>query len=453
MGTKEILVLDTDAKFISTISDIAKKLKHSMRHVKKNLEALKSLKSSNNTALIITLRKGAGIDGEKLLEKLKETNSKIPIIVVSKSETPFSAAEIMRKGAFYCMEKPVEVDHATMIITEAIANCKKPSGKATTLEEEGLGYDCIIGKHKSMRGIFEIIKTVGNSDVTVLIQGESGVGKELVAKAIHNASARSSREITVLNCGVLPENLLESELFGHVKGSFTGAVADRVGKFEVANNSTLFLDEVGEMPTHLQVKLLRFLQEREFEPVGGHKTIKSDVRVIAATNRDLRKEVDKGTFRLDLYYRLHVIPIYVPSLKHRGDDILLLADSFLKRLASKTGRKMFFSKEACKTLINYSWPGNVRELENLIQQIVVLCPNEEIQPEDLPISVQFDEELEELPEGDFNLPQKVAKLEKKWIENALRQSQWNRTQTAKALGMTRKVLFSKMKKNNILAPK
>jgi len=239
-----------------------------------------------------------------------------------------------------------------------------------------------------------------------------------------------------------------------MKGAFTGAIADKLGKFEVANRSTLFLDEIGEMPLHLQVKLLRFLQEREFERIGGHSVIKSDVRIIAATNLDLRKEVDEGRFRLDLYYRLHVIPIYIPNLKDRDGDIILLGNYFLRKYCRKQGRSMYLSKEAGRVLSEYSWPGNIRELENAIQQIVILCQTEEILASDIPLNIRNEEEMiEEIPLEGFSLPDKIAKLEKRWIESALRQNRWNRSKAANALGITRKVLFSKMKKNKISVPK
>jgi len=454
MDKKEVLVVEREAVSLRTLTGAVKDAGYLPRSTNSSIEALEMLRQNDRIGLVITDRNAPGVNGEELFVEAKEILNEVPFIFLSACDTIGSVVELMKKGAFYCVEKPVDRKLMKGVVEKAL----KSGENEKSVKNKGIGgldgYHNIIGRHKKIRDVFEIIKTVAGSDVTVLVQGDSGVGKELVARALHENSQRSGRKMIVLNCAVLPENLLESELFGHMKGTFTGAIADRPGKFEIADKSTVFLDEIGDMPLHLQVKLLRFLQEREFERVGGREVIKTDVRIIAATNLDLLKQVDDGKFRLDLYYRLNVIPIYMPSLREREDDIILLANHFLKNYMEKNDKKLHFSKDACKVLMSYSWPGNVRELENVVQQMVVLCQNEEIQVSDLPLSVQVgEEETCEVPMDGFSLPDKVAKIERRWIENALRQTQWNRSKTAKILGITRKVLFSKMKKNNINVPK
>jgi len=454
MDKKEVLVVERETISLRALTGAVKDAGFLPLSTNSSVEALEMLRQNDKIGLVITDHNAPGVNGEELFVEAKEILNEVPFIFLSACDTIGAVVELMKKGAFYCVEKPVDRKLLKGVVEKALKGVHggKPVKNKRIASFDG--YHGIIGKHKKIRDVFEIIKTVTGSDVTVLIQGESGVGKELVAKALHENSKRADRKMVVLNCAVLPENLLESELFGHMKGTFTGAIEDRPGKFELANKSTVFLDEIGDMPFHLQVKLLRFLQEREFERVGGREVIKSDVRVIAATNLDLLKQIDEGKFRLDLYYRLNVIPIYMPSLREREDDIILLANHFLKYYMEKNDKKLRFSKDACKVLLNYSWSGNVRELENVVQQIAVLCQNEEIQVSDLPLSVQVGEEEPcDVPMDGFSLPDRVAKIERRWIENALRQTQWNRSKTAKILGITRKVLFSKMKKNNINVPK
>jgi len=318
------------------------------------------------------------------------------------------------------------------------------------------GLPVIVGQSEAMRELFDFIEKVSRTDSTVLISGESGTGKELVARAIHYRSPRRSKPLVAVNCGALPQELLESELFGHVRGAFTGAVRDRKGRFELADGGTIFLDEVSEMSPALQVKLLRVLQEREFERVGDTRTVRVDIRVIAATNQDLDELVKQGRFREDLYYRLNVIPIHIPPLRERRSDIPLLILHFLKVFNTlRGGRVEGFSPEAMNLLMEYDWPGNVRELENLVERLVVLKGEGMVQPEDLPEKIR---EGELIPsqrggeKGTVNLSRAVSEFEKQLIIDALRKANGVKSEAAKLLGIKRTTLLEKMKRQKIEYP-
>jgi len=318
------------------------------------------------------------------------------------------------------------------------------------------GLPVIVGQSEAMRELFDLIEKVSRTDSTVLISGESGTGKELVARAIHYKSPRRSRPLVAVNCAALPEELLESELFGHVRGAFTGAVRDRRGRFELADRGTIFLDEVSEMSPALQVKLLRVLQEREFERVGDTRTVRVDIRVIAATNQDLEELVRQGRFREDLYYRLNVIPIHIPPLRERKSDIPLLLLHFLKAFnALRGGRVEGFSPEAMNLLMEYDWPGNVRELENLVERLVVLKGEGMVRPEDLPEKIR---EGELIPsqrggeKGTLNLSRAVSEFEKRLIIDALRKANGVKSEAARLLGIKRTTLLEKMKRQKIEYP-
>jgi len=316
----------------------------------------------------------------------------------------------------------------------------------------GVHFPVIVGKNQRMREIFSLIDKVAGTDSTVLIHGESGTGKELVARAIHYRSQRRDKPLVTINCGAIPEELLESELFGYVKGAFTGAVRDKKGRFEVANGGTVFLDEVSEMSPALQVKLLRVLQEREFERVGDVKTIRVDIRVIAATNQDLEELVRRGRFREDLYYRLNVIPIYLPPLRERRDDIPLLLSYFLRVFNEKRGGHLEgFSPEALALLVDYDWPGNVRELENLVERLVVLKGEGVVRPEDLPEKVRGGRSLSSIPspERGWDLSTAVSTFERQLILEALRRANGVKSKAAKLLGIKRTTLLDKIKRNGL----
>jgi transcriptional regulator with PAS, ATPase and Fis domain len=318
------------------------------------------------------------------------------------------------------------------------------------------GYGNVIGASQSMRQVFHLIERIADSDSTILINGETGTGKGLVAKAIHQTSYRSEKPFVAINCGAIPENLLESELFGHVKGAFTGATAAKTGKFEIANSGTIFLDEIGDMSPDLQVKVLKVLEEREFEPVGGCKSIKVDVRIIAATHRDLEEEVQKGTFREDLFYRLYVIPIQLPALRKRQADIPLLTQYFINRLNQEKETSIsYLSEKAMKNLIHYSWPGNVRELANLLERIVVLKGEGEIQEHDLPLKMRSEDSVHEcspsmeLSDDGICLNTAVSEFEKNLIYQSLEKTDWVKNKAAKLLHVKRTTLVEKIKRYDL----
>jgi transcriptional regulator with PAS, ATPase and Fis domain len=319
-------------------------------------------------------------------------------------------------------------------------------------------FENFIGDSKPIQKVFELIERVADTDSTVLITGESGTGKELIAKAIHYNSYRRDNPMIVINCGAIPEELLESELFGHEKGAFTGAHKMRVGRFELANGGTIFLDEIGDMSPNLQVKLLRVLQEQKFERVGGTRTLQIDVRIIAATNKNLISAVNKGTFRQDLYYRLNVIPIKVPPLRLRKSDIPLLVDFFVKKFNKQKRKRMSgFVPEALDALLAYSWPGNVRELENLVERLIILANSDQIEIDDIPGSVKgksgrFESIEVKIPKDGIVFDQAVEEYEKKLILQALSETNWVKTKAAKLLNINRTTLIEKMKKKNLSKP-
>ncbi len=316
-------------------------------------------------------------------------------------------------------------------------------------------FDNIIGQSDPMLEIFSTVKKVANSNTTIIINGETGTGKGLIAKAIHESSERKNNPFIQLNCGAITESLLESELFGHVKGAFTGAIANKPGKFELAEGGSIFLDEIGDMSTDLQVKVLRVLEENEFEAVGGSQTIKANVRIIAATHRDLEEEVQKGNFREDLFYRLYVIPMVLPPLKEKKSDIPLLVSHFLNLYCREKKKDIItISDEALEILMNYSWPGNVRELKNLLERLVVLSESAEITPQDLPKKIKTIKQPETLPEidvpgegVDFNTA--VTKYEKALIINALEKTNWIKNKAADFLQIKRTTLVEKIKRHKI----
>jgi len=320
--------------------------------------------------------------------------------------------------------------------------------------------DGIVGGSEVMRRLFGVMRRVSGSDSTILINGETGTGKGLVARAIHRNSQRATNGFVSINCGAIPENLLESELFGHVKGAFTGATANKIGKFEQAHGGTIFLDEIGDMSPDLQVKLLRVLEEGEFEPVGGNRTVRVDVRVIAATHRDLEAHVNEGRFREDLYYRLYVIPLVLPSLRERGEDIMLLAEHFLSHFNERNGSTVSgFSRAARAALSQHAWPGNVRELRNLVERLVVLTPEGAIEAEDLPVKIRGGALSRPLAGGGvalsddgINLNSAVTEFEKALILQSLEKTKWVKNKAAQLLNLNRTTLVEKIKRYQLESP-
>jgi DNA-binding NtrC family response regulator len=374
--------------------------------------------------------------------------------VLTATNTVHAAVEAMKRGAADFVTKPFEVD-ALRIKVRNLVERRELEREVERLRDEvedrqQLG--ALVGRSEAMRTIFRTVERVARSEATVLVSGESGTGKELVARAIHDLSARAEGPFVAVNCGAIPRELIESELFGHEKGAFTGATDRRIGRIESAHGGTLFLDEVGELDPAVQVKLLRALQERTFERVGSSQSITVDVRIVTATNRDLAQEVAAGRFREDLFYRIHVVPIELPPLRERRDDIRLLAETFVAR--ADGGKRL--TPAALAALEGYAWPGNVRELQNAIEHGLALCEGDSIEPGDLPISIGRTGQAEMLREqwrqGERTFEETVTRFESEILREALESHHWNQTRTANALGITRRVLKLKMDKLGIEAP-
>jgi DNA-binding NtrC family response regulator len=396
------------------------------------------------------------IDGLEVLSHFTEHYPDTIVIVLTGYATIETAVKAMKKFAFDYLTKPAKIEEIVLVLQRA-QEMKALRAENLLLRsqlQERYRFDNIVGQSSSMQGLYRMIQRVAKTDSTILIQGESGTGKELIANAIHFNSERRDKPLIPINCGAIPEELMESELFGHEKGAFTGALKERRGRFELAHGGTIFLDEIGEMSPKLQVKLLRFLQERKFERIGSSRTIEVDVRVITATNKVLDQEVAKGSFREDLFYRLNVIPIYVPALRERSGDIPLLVHHFLKRHCQKkevSGKGI--SRSAMDILERYEWPGNVRELENVIERLVILTDNDEIQTEDLPERMSRREIGPSHPivavGSGIDLKKTLDDLEEQLILEALEKSAGIKNKAAKLLGLNRTTLIEKMKKKNI----
>jgi DNA-binding NtrC family response regulator len=395
-----------------------------------------------------------GRSGLDLLAELSERGVRAPVIVLTATNTVNAAVEAMKRGAADFITKPFELD-ALRIKVRNLLEKRDLEEEVERLRDEvddrqQLGG--MIGRSDVMRLIFRNVERIAKSEATVLVSGESGTGKELIARAVHDLSARAEGPFVAVNCGAIPRELIESELFGHEKGSFTGATERRIGRIESANGGTLFLDEIGELDPAVQVKLLRALQERSFERVGSSVTITVDVRIVTATNRDLAQEVANGNFREDLYYRVNVVPVQLPPLRERREDIRLLATTFLAR----AGDKKKFTPAALGSLEGYNWPGNVRELENAIEHGLALCDGDLIDQQDLPISVGRTGQAEALREqwrqGERSFDETVVRFETEILREALESHHWNQTRTADALGITRRVLKLKMDKLKIETP-
>ncbi len=390
--------------------------------------------------LVIADIRMPGLDGVGLLAAIRERGLDLPVIMITAYASSESAIQAMKHGAFDYLTKPFKIDEIKLVIQRALET-RASTGEmrpAAQIEEPVLRG--IIGRSPKMIELYKLISRVALVDSTVLITGESGTGKELVARTIHYNSTRSAKPFMAINCGALPEELLESELFGHVKGSFTGAIAHKTGLLEVASGGTVFLDEVAETSPRLQVKLLRFLQDRVFRRVGGTDDLEVDVRIMAATNRSLPQMVHAGTFREDLFYRLNVIPLEVPPLRERRDDIPLLAGSILDVFAARANRpSMRIAPEAMAVLMAHRWPGNVRELENVLERAVALAVGDDIQTDALPASVRERPAVAGLPEVDLtegtNLDQVVAEVEQRLLRQALEKAGWSQTRAAHLLGI------------------
>ena len=398
-----------------------------------------------------------GIDGTRVIETAFEQYPDIVGVVVTGYGTVKDAVAAIKRGASDFITKPFQFDHLLHILSSALEQRRLRSENAYLRSqlEERYRFEGIVGRSQSMRRLFQILEMVAGTPSTILITGETGTGKELVALAIHHNSARGKHRFVALNCGAIPETLLETELFGHERGAFTGAVATRHGRLEQAHQGTLFLDEIGTMSAGLQAKLLRALQEREFERIGGSQPIRVDVRVIAATNSDLDQMVDDGTFRKDLFYRLNVIPIHLPPLRERREDIPLLVQSFLHKLGQEQQParvEVTFSQEAMRRLMAFDWPGNVRQLENIVERVLAMTPGRaQIDVGDLPEDMQGDRPSSPtidvvLPEEGMELQRYVQDIERELIRRALERTGGNKHQASQLLGIKRTTLVEKAKR-------
>lgn len=457
MTNGKILVADDNELNRETLIEILTEEGYEVKAVNDGREGIRAFLEDKYDLVITDLRMPK-VDGLEFLKYIKDANASNIVIMITGHGTVNAAVSAMKMGAFDFISKPIKDDLVKLSVSRAI-NFAKLRDENVFLKEhlkERQDLDKIIGYSDCMKKVFDTISKVSNSDSTVLITGESGTGKELVAREIHFKSDRRSQPMIPVNCGAIPEDLLESELFGHEKGAFTGAIRNRMGRFELAQGGTIFLDEIGDMSPALQVKVLRVIQEKQFERIGGVKTINADVRIIAATNQNLEKAVAEKQFREDLFYRINVIPINLPALRERGSDIAILANHFLTNF-NKLKKKNIarITVEAINLLLRYNWPGNVRELQNLIEMLVVMKEEGEIGVDDLPakirsvpVSTAGPETIVFSEDGiDFN--ERVSQLEKELLLKALKLSGGVKNRAAKLLNLNRTTLVEKLKRLNI----
>lgn len=446
-----ILAIDDEADMLETFSSVLAKKYHVLTadSAAKGLDLIKT----EPVAVVLLDVRMPGMDGLAALNKLKEIKPGINVIMVTASKDISTAVEAMKAGAFDYVSKPFDVEELKVLISKALERAELLQGNQFIKNpEKALRYCDMIGRSPAMLSLFQMIERVAPTDSTVLINGESGTGKELVARAIHQKSKRADKAFVAVNCAALPENLLESELFGHERGAFTGALERKPGKFELAHGGTLFLDEIGCMAAPMQAKLLRVLETRSIERLGGSKPVPIDVRIVSATNIDFDSEIKNGKFRHDLYYRLNVIPLDLAPLRQRKEDIPLLVEYFLDKFNQRIKKKVkAVEPAALQALISHDWPGNVREFQNLIERCVVLAGSDTIRLSDLTFKAgKAAAASEQLP--DTGLRQTVDSYERQLIEQALAEHQGNVSQAAKALKMARTSLLTRMRSLNINPP-
>jgi two-component system, NtrC family, response regulator AtoC len=461
---KRVLVADDELNMRRVLEAILRREGYDVITAANGEEALGGMRNGVHT--VITDLKMPGLDGMGLLKKLSADYPDVPVVMITAHGSVESAVEAVKLGAFDYLEKPFEQEQIRQVVAKAINTYSLARRDARPEEPSGRGRFRLVGQAPAIRQIYAVVEKVANTPSTALITGESGTGKELIARALHENSARHAGPFIKINCAAIPKTLMESELFGYDKGAFTGAVGAKPGRFELAHGGTLFLDEIGEIPVEMQVKLLRVLQESEFERVGGIKTIKVDVRLVAATNRDLLAEVAAGAFREDLFYRLNVVPIHIPPLRERREDIPLLADHFIAKFNDRLKKQIAaIAPEAVERLVAYHWPGNIRELENLMERTVLFCEGPEILVSDLPPEVVgaavTSSAAVPIPvagapgdeAGKAAAPESLKeavrleteRVERELIQKALDATGGNVTQAARKLKISRKSLQTKMK--------
>ena len=450
-----ILIVDDEQSYRQLLSLVFEEQGNSVRTAMNGRQALESLQAEPADVIVSDV-KMPDMDGIEMLRAVRETLPDVGVILMTAFASVETAREAFKLGADDFIQKPFDVEELKLIVRKTLekqALIDENRAFKRAQRERG-SIKNIVGTSAKMNAIFQMIETVAEVQSTILLTGESGTGKELVARAIHDLSPRAEKPFISINCGAFTETLLESELFGYIKGSFTGANSNRKGLFEAAHGGTIFLDEIGEMSPAMQVKLLRVLQEKRIRPVGAHDEMAIDARVIAATNRDLKQMIDDGTFREDLYYRVSVIPIHLPPLRERTDDIADLIDHFVRKFCDQAGKSLTISPKAVQLLENYAWHGNVRELEHTIERAVALERSGEIQPEQLPdhitnynpqrINAEFD-----LPESGINLATHLENLEKTYVVEALRTTAGNQTKAAELLQMPVRSLRHLLDKHNV----
>jgi two-component system NtrC family response regulator len=451
-----ILVVDDEVNYLTVMEALLGEAGYEVLTADSAIEAVK-IAGASDLDLVLTDMKMPKMSGIELLDEVQRLYPELPVIIMTAYGTVEKAVMAMKKGAFDYILKPFKNEEILVTIAKALEH-RHLILKNRLLNQEldkKYGFPNIVGESRVMQDVLALVKRVAQSRATVLITGESGTGKELIARAIHMCSARATKSFISVNCAALTETLLESELFGHERGAFTHAVAMRKGRFELADGGTLFLDEVAEMSQALQVKLLRVLQEMEFERVGGTRTIKVDVRVVAASNRDLKEEVEAGRFREDLFYRLNVVHLHLPPLRQRQEDIPLLASHFINKYVKENLRdKTRITPEALKVLVHYAWPGNVRELENVMERAVILCSNNVISPQDLPGELAPSTSESKLEIDRFiplhtPLPEALDSIEEQMIRRALEKSGQVQVRAAEILGITKSLLQYKLKKYHL----
>lgn len=449
MNKSRVLVIDDDRSFLRVLSYQVQEMGFDVSAFESPVAALERLRSDGADVVITDLRMPE-MDGLDLLAEIGTIDAGLPVIVLTAHGSIDVAVEATRRGAFEFLTKPFEKEQLEQAIRNALnlTNLAKENERLNQALQERFRFEGIVGTSHRFRDVLRLAQQLSELDTTVLIQGESGTGKELVARAIHFNSPRRNRPFVVINCGAIPKDLVEAELFGYRKGAFTGASADRKGKFETADTGTVFLDEIGELPPNMQVKLLRVLQQKEIDVVGDPRPRPVDVRIIAATNRDLFEMVQQHEFREDLYYRLSVVPLNLPPLRERREDIPLLAQHFLQKYQAKLGKSVQLAPEVMEALQGYEWPGNVRELENVMERLVVFARKPLISLRDLPAILRV-HSIHSLGDVIIHLPEKgfsLEELERDILRSALEMHDWNQTRAAAYLRLTRNTLIYRMHK-------
>jgi len=444
---EKILVVDDEPKICELLSEILEEEGYRVLTAENGEQAM-SLVSQNDLNLIVLDFKLPDMDGLAFLKVIKDLKPALPVVMISAYGTIKTAVEAVKNGAYDFIEKPLEQNRILLTIKNALDK-ERLEREIAILRADALKRYKMIGTSATMQKVYSLIDKAAPTDASVLILGESGVGKELVARAIHNRSKRTNEPFVKINCAAIPQELIESELFGHEKGAFTDATALKKGKFEIADEGTLLLDEIGDMSLPTQAKLLRFLQDGEFQRLGGTKTIKINVRIIAASNKNLKEEIKKKTFRDDLYYRLNVINIHIPPLREREEDVPVLADHFLAEFSEQYGLpKKQLQPSALDLLSSKPWPGNVRELKHVIERIVVLVKSQSVSAQDLTSALQ-EENRRELFKREISLNEAKENFEREYIFKTLIQNNWHMRKTAESLGIERTNLYRKLKKLGI----